>query len=153
MVLLSDIENPAITPSPETPVDSEWKDIVVPGHWQLQGYGRPQYTNVIFPFPVDPPYVPSENSTGVHERKFTIPDSWPKGSQIRIRFDGVDSAYHVLLNGTEVGFSKDSRNSSEYDITTIVNLEVENVLRVYVYQWSDGSHIEDQDQWWLSSMF
>ncbi|KAK9343691.1 glycosyl hydrolases family 2, TIM barrel domain-containing protein [Lipomyces starkeyi] len=187
MVLLSDIENPAITyrnrlparphsipdtrillngswkvcyvpspivaPSPETPVDSEWKDIVVPGHWQLQRYGRPQYTNVIFPFPVDPPYVPSENSTGVYERKFTIPDSWPKGSQIRIRFDGVDSAYHVLLNGTEVGFSKDSRNSSEYVITTIVNLEGENVLRVYVYQWSDGSNIEDQDQWWFSSIF
>ncbi|KAK9350314.1 hypothetical protein V1523DRAFT_464774 [Lipomyces doorenjongii] len=172
MVLLSDIENPAIThrnrlptrsysipdtsillngswkfcyvpspivvPSAETPVDSEWNDIVVPGHWQLQGYGRPQYTN---------------NPTGVYERKFNIPDSWPKGSQIRIRFDGVDSAYHVLLNGTEVGFSKGSRNSSEYDITTIINLEAENVLRVYVYQWSDGSYIEDQDQWWLSGIF
>ncbi|KAK9342371.1 glycosyl hydrolases family 2, TIM barrel domain-containing protein [Lipomyces starkeyi] len=187
MVLLSDIENPAIThrnrlptraysipdtsillngswkfcyapspivaPSPETQVDSEWKGIVVPGHWQLQGYGRLQYTNVIFPFPVDPPYVPSENPTGVYERKFTIPDSWPKGSQIRIRFDGVDSAYHVLLNGTEVGFCKGSRNSSEYDITTIVNLEEENVMRVCVYQWSYGSYIEDQDQWWLSGIF
>ncbi|ODQ74454.1 hypothetical protein LIPSTDRAFT_2438 [Lipomyces starkeyi NRRL Y-11557] len=188
MVLLSDIENPAITnhnrlptraysipdtnillngswkfyyaPSPtvaptiETPVDGEWKDIVVPGHWQLQGYGgRPQYTNIIYPFPVDPPYVPSENPTGVYERIFTVPTSWPKGSQIRIRFDGVDSAYHVVLNCKEIGFSKGSRNSSEYDVTDVVKLEEENVLRVYVYQWSDGSYIEDQDQWWLSGIF
>ncbi|KAK9347572.1 hypothetical protein V1522DRAFT_456898 [Lipomyces starkeyi] len=172
MVLLSDIENPAITnhnrlptraysvpdtnillngswkfyyaPSPtvaltiETPVDGEWKDI---------------YTNIIYPFPVDPPYVPSEIPTGIYERIFTVPTSWPKGSQIRIRFDGVDSAYHVVLNCKEIGFSKSSRNSSEYDVTDVVKLEEENVLRVYVYQWSDGSYIEDQDQWWLSGIF
>ncbi|KAK9489351.1 glycosyl hydrolases family 2, TIM barrel domain-containing protein [Lipomyces doorenjongii] len=144
--------SPTIAPAPEDIVDSKWKDITVPGHWQLQGYGRPQYTNIVYPFPVDPPYIPSDNPTGVYERKFTVPDSWPKGSQIRIRFDGVDSAYHVLLNGIDIGFSKGSRNSSEFDITNTVNLG-ENVLRVYVYQWSDGSYIEDQDQWWLSGIF
>ncbi|KAK9492235.1 glycosyl hydrolases family 2, TIM barrel domain-containing protein [Lipomyces doorenjongii] len=140
---------PTVAPTPKTPVDGEWKYIVVPGHWQLQGYGRPAYT-IIYPFPVDPPYVPSENPTGVYERIFTVPISWPKGSQIRIRFDGVDSAYHVVLNCKEIGFSKGSRNSSEYDVTDVVKLDEENVLRVYVYQWSDGSCIVDQDQWWLS---
>ncbi|KAK9320320.1 glycoside hydrolase superfamily [Lipomyces orientalis] len=165
LVLLSDIEDPAITHRnrlrtrayaiPDTSillngswkffyapqVDEEWNDIAVPCHWQLQGYGRPQYTNIIFPFPADPPYVPSDNPTGVYERRFIVPSSWPKGSEIRIRFDGVDSALHI-------GFSKGSRNSSEYDITDFVTYKGENVLsmaRILI--------IEDQDQWWLSGIF
>ncbi|KAK9240395.1 glycosyl hydrolases family 2, TIM barrel domain-containing protein [Lipomyces kononenkoae] len=145
--------SPTAAPTPDTPVNNEWSDVLVPGHWQLQGMGRPQYTNIIYPFPVDPPYVPSQNPTGVYERKFTLPSSWSKGSQIRIRFDGVDSAYHVIVNGVEMGFSKGSRNSSEYDITDVVKFEHENLIRVYVYQWSDGSYLEDQDQWWLSGIF
>ncbi|KAK9254585.1 glycosyl hydrolases family 2, TIM barrel domain-containing protein [Lipomyces tetrasporus] len=185
MVLLSDIEDPSIThrnrlptrpyaipdtsillngswkfvyaPSPTSQVDGEWKDIAVAGHWQLQGWGRPQYTNIIFPFPADPPYVPSENPTGVYERRSIVASSWPKGSEIRIRFDGIDSAYHLILNAKEIGFSKGfskgSRNSSEYDVTDFVTFKRENVLRVYVYQWSDRSYIEDQDQWWLSGIF
>ncbi|KAK9312829.1 glycosyl hydrolases family 2, TIM barrel domain-containing protein [Lipomyces starkeyi] len=113
---------------------TEWKEIVVPGHWQLQGYGRPQYTNVIFPFPVDSPYV---NPTGVYEPKFTIPNSGRRDRK---------------FESDSMGSTQGSRNSSEYDIKTIVNLEGENVLRVCVYQWSDGSYIEDQDQWWLSAL-
>ena len=127
-----------------------WKPIEVPGHWQLQGYGRPQYTNVIYPFPVCPPHVPTDNPTGSYVRKFLIPPGWGSETQLRLRFEGVDSAFHVFVNGTEVGYSQGSRNSAEFDVTALVKREEENLLLVRVYQWSDGSYIEDQDQWWLS---
>lgn len=132
----------------ETP--AEWTKINVPGQWQLQGHGRPQYTNVIYPFPVCPPHIPTENPTGTYRRQFSVPSAWDTNSQLRIRFDGVDSAFHVWLNGFEVGYHQGSRNSSEFDITNFVKKEGQNELFVRVYQWCDGSYIEDQDQWWLS---
>ncbi|KAK7208279.1 glycoside hydrolase family 2 protein [Myxozyma melibiosi] len=144
--------SPLLAPFPDAPADETWKPISVPGNWQLQGYGHPHYTNVVYPIPVDPPHVPSVNPTGVYEREFSLPSDWAEGSEIRLRFDGVDSAYHVYLNGELVGFSKVSRSSSEFDITKKVK-STGNVLRVYVYQWSDGTYIEDQDQWWLSGIF
>jgi beta-galactosidase len=131
----------------------EWKSIPVPGHWQLHGYGRPNYTNVIFPFPVDPPRVPSENPTGTYKRSFRVPSTWDRDSQLRLRFDGVDSAYHVWVNGVQVGYAQGSRNPAEFDISNLVDREKENEVFVRVYQWCDGSYIEDQDQWWLSGMY
>lgn len=130
---------------------SDWDAITVPGCWQLQGYGRPQYTNVQYPFPVDPPHVPTENPTGSYRRTFSVPTSW-HGQQIRLRFEGVDSAFQVWVNGVEVGYSQGSRNASEFDITTLIH-EGSNSISVRVYQWSDGSYIEDQDMWWLSGIF
>lgn len=127
-----------------------WTTIQVPGHWQLQGHGRPQYTNVIYPFPVCPPYVPTENATGTYRRSFHVPSDWETTTQLRLRFDGVDSAFHVWLNGLPVGYSQGSRNPAEFDITSFVNRSGANDLFVRVYQWCDGSYIEDQDQWWLS---
>jgi len=127
-----------------------WTSITVPGHWQLQGHGRPHYTNIAYPFPVYPPAVPSENPTGTYRREFHVPPSWDKSSQIRLRFDGVDSAFHVWFNGIFVGYSQGSRNPAEFDITDLVRGGDANCLLVRVYQWSDGSYIEDQDQWWLS---
>ncbi|KAF2113093.1 glycosyl hydrolases family 2, TIM barrel domain-containing protein [Lophiotrema nucula] len=133
---------------------SQWSDIAVPGMWQLQGYGKgPQYTNVIFPIPVDPPNVPfAENETGSYVRRFTIPEQL-KGDQIRLRFEGVDSSFHVWVNGKEIGYSQGSRNPDEFDITDAVVENGENILAVRVYQWCDGTYIEDQDQWWLSGIF
>jgi beta-galactosidase len=128
----------------------EWKTIDVPGHWQLQGFGKPHYTNVPYPFPIDPPFVPTENPVGTYKRQFRIPVGWKAPSQIRLRFDGVDSAFHLLVNGKEVGYSQGSRNAAEFDITDYVLLEQDNVLVVRVYQWCDGTYLEDQDQWWLS---
>jgi beta-galactosidase len=120
----------------------------------VQGYGKPHYTNTVYPFPVCPPFVPTENPTGTYRRNFFVPSSWSEDSQIRLRFDGVDSAYHVYLNGQKVGYSQGSRNPAEFDITEFVNRgEDVNRLIVTVYQWSDGSYIEDQDQWWLSGIF
>jgi beta-galactosidase len=134
----------------ELPV--EWSYIDVPGHWQLQGYGKPQYTNIVFPFPVNPPHVPTENPTGSYRRTFFVPQEW-EDSQLRLRFDGVDSAFHVWMNGIEVGYSQGSRNPAEFDVTAFVKRAAANEVFVRVYQWCDGSYIEDQDQWWLSGIF
>ena len=131
--------------------DSAWAALPVPSHWQMHGYGAPHYTNVIYPFPVDPPNVPSENPTGSYRRSFHIPAAWSGQRQI-LRFDGVDSAFEVYVNGAYVGFSKGSRMPAEFDISDKVQLG-ENLLAVRVYQWSDGSYIEDQDMWWLSGIF
>ncbi|KAL4932488.1 putative beta-galactosidase [Aspergillus undulatus] len=156
------VSSPLLAPSPSTiaedadlseQAEAQWKPIAVPGHWQLQGYGRPNYTNVIFPFPVNPPFVPSENPTGTYKRSFHVPWAWDENAQIRLRFDGVDSAYHVWVNGVEVGYAQGSRNPAEFDISEIVTRGEANEVFVRVYQWSDGSYIEDQDQWWLSGIF
>ncbi|CAH0026942.1 unnamed protein product, partial [Clonostachys rhizophaga] len=133
-----------------------WSDIVVPGMWQLQGYGRPHYTNVNYPFPVDPPNVPFENETGSYFREFLLPQSWDAGQQaIRLRFEGVDSSYHVWINGKRVGYSQGSRNAAEFNITDKLNLEGRriNTIAVRVYKFCDGTYVEDQDQWWLSGIF
>lgn len=127
-----------------------WSDITVPGHWQLQGHGRPHYTNVIYPFPVCPPFVPTENPTGTYRRRFHVPKNWDANAQLRLRFDGVDSSFHIWVNGSFVGYSQGSRNPAEFDVTKFVSREGTNEVVVRVYQWCDGSYIEDQDQWWLS---
>lgn len=147
-------ESPSTAPENFFEEDFEtgnWDNIQVPSSWQLQGYGHPHYTNAVYPFPRDPPRVPMENPTGSYMRKFSIPKRW-SDRQIFLRFDGVDSAYHVWVNGKEVGFSKGSRLPSEFDITNYVRTG-QNTLAVRVYQWSDGSYLEDQDMWWLSGIF
>ena len=145
----------ALTPSTDTASaldinEHQWQTTSVPGHWQLQGYGRPQYTNFIFPFPTCPPYAPAGNPTGTYVRNFYVPPDWDASSQLRLRFDGVDSAFYVWLNGEEAGYSQGSRNPAEFDVTRIVRRKEGNHILVKVMQWSDGSYIEDQDQWWLS---
>lgn len=131
---------------------TDWDNIEVPGVWQMQGYGRPQYTNIDYPFPIAPPNVSYVNPTGSYWREFEVPADWD-GQQIRLRYEGVDSAFHVWVNGEEVGYSQGSRNPSEFDITDYLSSEKTNTLATRVYQWSDGSYIEDQDQWWLSGIF
>ncbi|KAI0444693.1 beta-galactosidase [Xylaria telfairii] len=131
-----------------------WDDTSVPSMWQLHGYGKgPHYTNVNFPIPVDPPNVPfTDNETGHYVRKFTVPKHL-RNSQLRLRFEGVDSAYHVWVNGTEVGYHQGSRNPAEFDITSVLDQAGENTLAVKVYQYCDATYIEDQDQWRMSGIF
>lgn len=126
---------------------SEWSSIEVPSMWQLKGYGSgPHYSNVNYIFPVDPPNVPSnENETGSYQRTFEIPEKWT-GTQIKLRFEGVDSSFHVWINGKEVGYSQGARNPSEFDITNSVLVGPRNTIAVRVYKWCDGSYIERQDQ-------
>jgi len=130
---------------------SGWNDLEVPSSWQMKGFGRPHYTNVAYPFPIDPPRVPTENPTGCYIRQFAVPETW-RGMEIFLRFEGVDSAFYVWINGKKAGFSKGSRIPAEFCITPFVRTG-RNVIAVEVFQWSDGSYMEDQDMWWLSGIF
>ncbi len=125
---------------------SLWMLIEVPGMWQCQGFGKgPQYTNVNYPFPVDPPHVPyDDNECGRYILRFEVPDRLKDGSVWRLRFEGVDAAFTVWVNGREVGYSQGSRNPSEFDVSDFLELNGENILCVEVYQRCDGSYIEDQ---------
>src|SRR5215204_4305351 len=140
--------------------DADWDVLPVPSHWVLygggvasqdrDGYGRPIYTNVRYPFPVDPPYVPDDNPTGDYRRSFQLPE-WDV-ERVLLRFDGVESIYRVWLNGVEIGVGKGSRLVQEFDVTGVVRTGP-NVIMVRVSQWSAGSYLEDQDQWWLPGSF
>lgn len=131
-----------------------FSDIQVPGMWQLQGHGKgPHYTNFDYPWPVDPPNVPyQDNECGRYITRFTVRDNF-EDHQLRLRFEGVDSAFSVWVNGKKVGYSQGARNPSEFDITQYVDGAGENVLAVEVYQHCDGRYLEDQDEWWLSGIF
>lgn len=127
-----------------------WPTITVPGIWQTQGYGRLQYTDEEFPFPVDPPHPPQVNPTGAYQRSFRLePEDLER--QIVLRFDGAESFLDVAVNGQPIGFSKGSRLAAEFDITGAVRAG-ENLLCVRVLQFCDGSYLEDQDMWWAGGL-
>jgi beta-galactosidase len=128
-----------------------WLVLPVPSHWPLYGHGKPAYTNVAYPFPVDPPYPPQDNPTGDHRRVFDLPGDWA-GTDAVLRFDGVDSCARVWLNGTELGFFTGSRLPTEYDVGHLLR-PGRNVVAVRVHQWSAASYLEDQDMWWLPGIF
>jgi beta-galactosidase len=131
---------------------SGWKKIRVPSNWEMQGYDKPIYKSAVYPFrPVNPPYVPKDyNGVGCYQRSITIPGNW-KNMNITLHFGGVSSAYKVWLNGKFVGYSEDSFLPSEFNITPYLQAG-ENILSVWVIRWSDGSFLEDQDQWRLSGI-
>lgn len=124
----------------------------VPGNWQLQGFDRPIYTNIKYPFPVDPPRVPALNPTGCYSREIALPADWLASGQTRIIFDGVDSAFYLFCNGRWVGYSQDSRLPAEFDLTPFLQAGT-NRLAALVLRWSDGSYLEDQDMWRMSGIF
>ncbi|XP_010276620.1 PREDICTED: uncharacterized protein LOC104611315 [Nelumbo nucifera] len=134
--------------------DSTWESLPVPSNWQMHGFDRPIYTNVVYPFPLDPPYVPADNPTGCYRTCFHIPKEW-EGRRILLHFEAVDSAFHVWINGILVGYSQDSRLPAEFEVTDFCHpcgSDKKNVLAVQVVRWSDGSYLEDQDHWWLSGI-
>ncbi len=150
--------------------DSAWKEIPVPSSWQVQGYGIPIYTNVMYPFNTfnepytifhpeyiehkneSPPYIPpDDNEVGSYRMEFTVPAKW-SGRQVFIHFDGVKSAFYLWVNGKKVGYSQGSRLPAEFNITEYLN-EGTNLLAAEVYRWSDGSYLEDQDTWRLSGIY
>lgn len=135
--------------------DDGWDSIPVPSHWVLEGdgaYGRPIYTNIQFPFPIDPPHVPDENPTGDYRRHFDVPADWSDAERVVLRFDGVESLFRVWVNGVEIGSASGSRLAHEFDVTSAVRTG-DNVIAVRVHQWSAASYVEDQDQWWLPGIF
>ena len=127
------------------------QQIQVPSNWQLQGHDYPIYTNVKYPFPRKPPRVPDDNPTGCYTRHFELPDDWLT-EQVRVCFDGVNSAFYLWCNGKFVGYSQDSRLPAEFDLTECVT-PGHNTLQAMVLRWCDGSYLEDQDMWWLSGIF
>ena len=131
---------------------SKWDTVAVPGNWQLQGYGIPIYSNITYPFPANPPYIPHDNNpVGSYRRTFTIPGDW-EGRQTFIVFEGVKSAFYIWVNGEKVGYSQGSMTPAEFNITDYIR-PGENTLAVEVYRWSDGSYLEDQDFWRLSGIY
>ncbi|MCL2351783.1 MAG: DUF4981 domain-containing protein [Firmicutes bacterium] len=126
-------------------------DVRVPHCWQMDGYDRCHYTNVAYPFPCDPPYVPAENPTGLYFRDFDLPEDW-RGKRKHIVFEGVNSCLYLWINGRFAGFSKGSRFPAEFDITDLVR-DRNNRLAAMVLKHCDGSYLEDQDCWRFSGIF
>ncbi|WP_432093524.1 glycoside hydrolase family 2 TIM barrel-domain containing protein [Streptomyces sp. bgisy100] len=129
---------------------SDWDELRLPAHWVLHGHGAPAYTNTAYPFPVDPPHLPDENPTGDHRFVFDLPERWDGESVLR--FEGAESCARVWLNGEELGTFKGSRLPHEFSVGALLRPRG-NVLAVRVHQWSSGSYLEDQDQWWLPGIF
>lgn len=150
---------------PENVTDSsvvltDWKDIKVPGNWELQGFGTPIYVNHPYEFverdpktrypKMDPPYLPEETPVGVYRREINIPENW-NNREIFLTLDGAKSGVYVYINGKEVGYSEDSKTSAEFNITNYVN-EGANSLVLKIYRWSTGSYLEAQDFWRISGI-
>ena len=130
---------------------SGFDHVTVPGVWQMDGYDTHQYTNIRYPFPFDPPYVPQDIPCGAYVHNFEY-NREKKASKAFLNFEGVDSCFYVWVNGVYAGYSHVSHATSEFDVTDLLN-EGENTLAVLVLKWCDGSYLEDQDKFRMSGIF
>lgn len=148
--------------------DIGFEDIKVPGNWEIQGFGEPIYTNITYPFPSDEqdclieasagkrrmpnaPYVPKKNPTGCYRKTFEVPQDYD-GKEIYLRFDGVETAFYLWINGEPVGYSQDSKLAAEFCITEYVK-PGENLMALQVMRFADSTYLEDQDYWYLSGIY
>ena len=137
---------------PSTVCLDGWDKQDVPSCWQMSGkYDIPIYTNVNYPIPLDPPYVPDMNPTGVYVRDFVLPETFD-GLKTHIRFEGVDSGFYVYVNGNKVGYSKGAHLPSEFDISDFIK-PGKNRIAVTVIKNTDGTYLEDQDMWRMSGLW
>ena len=125
--------------------------IPVPGVWQNHGYDQHQYTNIRYPFPFDPPYVPQDNPCGAYVHEFDY-EKMEDASNAYLLFEGVDSCFYLWMNGRYVGYSQVSHSTSEFDVTDYL-VEGKNRMAVLVLKWCDGSYMEDQDKFRMSGIF
>lgn len=129
--------------------DFYWSEMPIPGNWETNGYGKPIYTNIVYPFPANPPYIPHEdNPVGCYRKTFELPEAW-NGRRVYLHFESGASAMYVWVNGKKVGYSQVTKSPAEFDITSYVK-PGRNLVALQVYRWSDGSYLEDQDFWRLS---
>lgn len=129
--------------------DSSWDNFPVPGNWEVNGYGVPIYTNVTYPFPLNPPFIPHhDNPTGCYRHTFTLPEAWD-GRRTILHFESGLAAMYVYVNGAEVGYAEGTKTAVEFDITEYVK-RGDNLLAIKGHRWADGSYLEDQDFWRLS---
>jgi beta-galactosidase len=130
---------------------SNWDETQVPSDWQMNGYDFPIYTNIVYPFPIDPPFIPdSFNPIGSYKRTFNIAASWDQ-QKVFLHFGAVNSAFYVWINGEKVGYSEGSKTPAEFNVTKYIQSGT-NDISVEVYRWSSGSYLEDQDFWRLSGI-
>jgi beta-galactosidase len=130
---------------------SAWDDLIVPSCWQVKGYDQLHYTNLNYPIPCDPPFVPDENPTGLYVREFNLLDRWD-GKDKYMVFEGVNACFYLWINGQFVGYSQGSRIPSEFNVTPYVH-SGKNRMAVMVLKWCDGTYIEDQDLWRYSGIY
>ena len=126
-------------------------EIQVPSVWQMAGYDTHQYTNIRYPFPFDPPYVPQDIPCGAYVHNFEYSRD-EKASKAFLNFEGVDSCFYVWINGSYIGYSQVSHMTSEFDITDVLQ-DGTNTVAVLVMKWCDGSYLEDQDKFRMSGIF
>ena len=128
-----------------------WDKIEVPSNWEIKGYGIPFYTNIIYMFPPNPPFIPhNTNNNASYKREFEVPENW-SGKDIYLNFEGVSGAMYVWVNGEKVGYNEDSKTPSNFNITNLVK-KGKNTVAVQVLRWHDGSYLEDQDFWRISGI-
>lgn len=129
-----------------------WDSITVPSNWEMEGYGKPIYTNTRYVFPANPPYVPhDDNPVGSYRRTFTLSPEAVKDSRHFLHFDGSTAGMYVWINGKKAGYVQSQKNPAEFEITDFVQ-PGENQIACEVYRWTDGSYLEDQDFWRLSGI-
>lgn len=126
-------------------------EIQVPSVWQMAGYDTHQYTNIRYPFPFDPPYVPQDIPCGVYVHNFEYSRD-EKASKAFLNFEGIDSCFYVWINGSYIGYSQVSHMTSEFDVTDVLQ-DGANTVAVLVMKWCDGSYLEDQDKFRMSGIF
>ncbi len=128
-----------------------WSDIEVPSTWEREGYGIPYYVNIGYPFKMNPPFIDhSDNPVGSYKRSFILPSGW-RHKEVFLTFDGVSSAFYVWVNGEQVGYSEDSKTTTEFNITPFLK-RGKNTIAVEVYRYCDGSYLEGQDFFRLSGI-
>ena len=130
---------------------SDYVDMKVPGVWQNEGYDHHQYTNIKYPFPFDPPYVPQDIPCGAYVYDFEYKED-EKAKKAFLNFEGVDSCFYLWINGSYVGYSQVAHATSEFDITDVVK-NGKNTIAVLVMKWCDGSYLEDQDKFRMTGIF
>ena len=130
---------------------SSWNTIDVPSNWELKGYGIPIYTNHVYVFPANPPFIPHNMvNNGSYKRNFDIPNSW-NGKELYLHFEGVSGAMYIWVNGQFVGYNEGSKTAAEFNISKVAK-PGKNSIAVQVLRWSDASYMEDQDFWRLSGI-
>jgi beta-galactosidase len=131
--------------------DKNWSNIAVPGNWEVNGFGIPIYTNIIYPFPKNPPFIDHKFApVGTYRTGFTVPADW-KGKDVILHFGSVTGAMYLYINGQEVGFTKASKLPAEFNISKYLK-DGNNILAAQVFRWHDGSYLEDQDFWRLTGI-
>ncbi|MDI9882043.1 glycoside hydrolase family 2 TIM barrel-domain containing protein [Flectobacillus longus] len=130
--------------------DSKWNDLPVPSNWERKGFGTAIYTNIVYPFPKNPPFIGGDNPVGTYRKSFTVPENWSE-REILLHFGSITGYARVYVNGKFVGMTKVSKSPAEFNISQFLQ-KGKNTLAVQVYRWHDGSYLEDQDFFRISGI-